>query len=117
MRLTDYRLIDQWNVDDEFDCLTPTLWHKSDIHTGITGNSCGMVLHRPQLLVTVTVCRGVDAESGFVVGQAKRKTRPGYNHSTTSESANGRTRALGLIRSVNNLSSSAARQIIYCQPV
>ena len=45
MRLTDYRLIDQWNVDDEFDCLTPRLWHKSDIHTGITGNSCGMVLH------------------------------------------------------------------------
>ena len=45
MRLTDYRLIDQWNVDDEFDCLTPRLWHKSDIHTGITGNSRGMALH------------------------------------------------------------------------
>ena len=42
-----------------------------------------------QLLVTVTVCRGVDAESGFVVGQAKRKTRPGYNVGISQRSYSG----------------------------
>ena len=109
MRLTDYRLIDQWNVDDEFDCLTPRLWHKSDIHTGITGNSCGMVLHSywsPCAVVWMPKAALLLAKPNAKLGQG-----------TTSESANGRTRALGLIRSVNNLSSSAARQIIYCQPV
>ena len=40
-----------------------------------------------QLLVTV--CRGVDAESGFVVGQAKRKTRPGYNVGISQRSYSG----------------------------
>ena len=60
--------------------LTPRLWHKSDIHTGITGNSCGMVLHSYWLPCAVVWM----PKAALLLAKPNAKLGQG----TTSESAN-----------------------------